>query len=453
MFESRCLVDMMRREIPDAPAVITDQTTYTYQQLHEQIDRTARWLQKKGVKTGQRIAFIAKNKPETLLLFFALARLAATSCPISTRMPMEQLPDYLTRIAASFYVDIDTFSSQPTAQSLGAFFVEKTPLFSLISSSGSSSSPKLIAHTLDNFYYSALGSNLTLTLSRKDQWLMSLPLYHVGGIAIAFRCFLAGASIVFSEYPLSESIPRHQISHVSLVPTQLYRLLYKVPSLSLPFLKAALIGGAPLSSSLFQEAIQKGLPIFPTYGMTEMSSQITMDSNSPIGNKLTAGLLLPYRELKISEDGEIYVKGPTLFQGYCTDRNQIECPTWEGWFTTQDLGSLDPDGNLVIHGRKDQMFISGGENIHPEMIERYLSELPGVIQSFIIPILDIEFGQRPVAFIHIDGTLYSVEEIKERLKAQIPSFCMPVKVFPLPAVHAMQNKVSRKELRDHLANL
>ena len=62
MFESRCLVDMMRREIPDAPAVITDQTTYTYQQLHEQIDRTARWLQKKGVKTGQRIAFIAKNK-------------------------------------------------------------------------------------------------------------------------------------------------------------------------------------------------------------------------------------------------------------------------------------------------------------------------------------------------------------------------------------------------------
>ncbi|MEI8329534.1 MAG: o-succinylbenzoate--CoA ligase [Chlamydiia bacterium] len=453
MFESLCLVDIMRREIPDAPAVITEKTMYTYQQLHEQINKTSRWLQKKGVKAKQRIAFVAKNKPETLLLFFALARLAVTSCPISTRMPMEQLPDYLKRIEASFYVDIDTFSSQPTVQSLGNFSVETTPLFSLISSSGSTSAPKLIAHTLDNFYYSALGSNLTLTLSSGDQWLMSLPLYHVGGIAVAFRCFLAGAAIVFSEGPLSESLKRHRISHVSLVPTQLYRLLHKVPSLSIPSLKASLIGGAPLSNSLFQEAIQKGLPIFPTYGMTEMSSQITMDSNSPIPNKLTAGLLLPYRELKISDEAEIFVKGPTLFQGYWTDHHRIECPTREGWFSTQDLGSLDPDGNLSIHGRKDQMFISGGENIHPEMIERHLSELPGVIQSFIIPIADVEFGQRPVAFIHMDGTLYSVEEIKERLKGQIPSFCMPVKVFPLPAVHAMQNKVSRKELRDHLATL
>ncbi|NDE82957.1 MAG: hypothetical protein EB051_05035, partial [Chlamydiia bacterium] len=358
MFKEGCLIDRIKHQDPDIAAVITDEIIYTYKEIDEKIWQTAQILEKAGIRRGDRVGFLGKNKLETICIMFALARLEATSCPISTRMPEGQQRNYLQKVGAVFYIDVDTCSiTNITDRS--TVFVDTPPLFSLLASSGSTAEPKVVAHSYENFCYSALGSNLALGLSRSHRWLMSLPLYHVGGIAIAFRCFLAGATLVFSERPLLESLIFYTISHLSLVPTQLYRLLKEPGLTSLDHLQAALIGGASLSEELFHLAQARGMKIFFTYGMTEMSSQITMDRYQPRGSKLTAGLVLPYRQMKIEEDGEIYVQGPTLFQGYWTQENTLSLPLKDGWFATGDIGSLNPQGNLLVMGRKDNMFISG----------------------------------------------------------------------------------------------
>jgi O-succinylbenzoic acid--CoA ligase len=449
MFKGGCLVDRLKNQDPDIAAVITDEIIYTYKEIDEKIYQTAQILEKAGIKRGDRVGFLGKNKLETLCIMFALARLEATSCPISTRMPQEQKQDYLEKIGAVFYIDVDTCSiTNITDRS--TVFADTTPLFSLLASSGSTAEPKVVAHSYENFYYSALGSNLALGLSRSHRWLMSLPLYHVGGIAIAFRCFLAGATLVFSERSLLESLRFYKVSHVSLVPTQLYRLLQEPGLASLDQLEAALIGGASLSEELFHLARARGIKIFFTYGMTEMSSQITMDQYQPTGSQLTAGLALPYRQMKIEQDGQIYVKGPTLFQGYWTKENTLSLPLQDGWFATGDMGSLNPQGNLLVIGRKDNMFISGGENIHPEMIEYHLNSLPGIIQSFIIPRQDQEFGQRPVAFVQQEDSRYTLEEIRDRLEGKVPRFCLPIEVRPLPNLFTIDTKVSRSKLKQYL---
>jgi O-succinylbenzoic acid--CoA ligase len=96
------------------------------------------------------------------------------------------------------------------------------------------------------------------------------------------------------------------------------------------------------------------------------------------------------------------------------------------------------------------MFISGGENIHPEMIEHHLNSLPGIIQSFIIPRQDKEFGQRPVAFVQQEDSLYTLEEIRDRLEGKVPRFCLPIQVRPLPNLFTIDTKVSRRKLKQYL---
>jgi O-succinylbenzoic acid--CoA ligase len=103
----------------------------------------------------------------------------------------------------------------------------------------------------------------------------------------------------------------------------------------------------------------------------------------------------------ISPEGEILVRGNTLFAGYVAGVAVDRPLTPDGWFVTGDLGKWDPQGRLIVLGRKDSMFTSGGENVYPEEIERYLCQAPGVVQAVVVPLEDAEFGSRPVAFVKV----------------------------------------------------
>ena len=249
------------------------------------------------------------------------------------------------------------------------------------------------------------------------RYLLSLPLYHVGGLAILFRSFLSGSCVVFSKKPTLEAILTHKITHLSLVPTQLYRLLQEDAALlteAAAHLKCVLLGGAPLSPALYQEALEKGFPVYRSYGMTEMSSTVTVESE-----------LLSYREMKTGPDNEIFVQGRTLFQGYLLDDGELSLPLdKEGWFATKDIA-----GDLI--SRKDRLFISGGENIQPEEIEHALLSLPGIVRAKVVPKPDKEFGQRPFAYIQDETLAYTLEEIQTALRAKLPGYKIPTGVGPL----------------------
>jgi o-succinylbenzoate---CoA ligase len=375
------------------------------------------FLEEKGVKQSERVAFIAKTHPASLFLFFALFRIGAIACPLSTRMPQEQIPHQLRGVNASHFFSVEDLplKTHPAARDTN-LDLKKPATF--LFTSGSSGTPKIACHTLANHYFSALGALEGLELTSSSRWHLSLPLFHVGGIGILFRCFVAGACIV-----LGEAIDTCTITHLSQVPTQLYRLLGEPEKF--PALKRLLLGGAPAPLALLEKA--KHLPIYTTYGMTEMSSLITLSERNP---QSAVGIVLPYRDIKIGADQEIYVRGDTLFAGYW-DTEEEKIVKVDGWFATKDLGRWTSEGSLEIIGRKDRQFISGGENIQPEEIERALCSLPGIERATVIPLSDPEFGERPIAF--IEGTPgYTLDTVKKALGSTLPAFKHPVRLLPYP---------------------
>ena len=180
-----------------------------------------------------------------------------------------------------------------------------------------------------------------------------------------------------------------------------------------------------------------------------MASQVaTMRPDSPPEKRETSGRLLRNRDLIIADDGEILVCGDTLFLGYVGPEGVRDARDKNGWFHTGDIGSLDAEGYLTVRGRKDFMFISGGENIHPEGIEDAIARLGGIEQSLVVPVADPEFGSRPAAFLRADGALPSAKTLAARLGEWLPKFKIPVAYFPWPEEFSGHLKPDRLRAAD-----
>jgi len=418
------------------PALVTESGTLTYRELDTLIDRLASTL---ACKPQERIAFVASKRWQEIPLFFALWRLQATACPLSFRLPKEGIKRALQRLQPDRFLEEIPHPFSMVRKKICAE-LEKSFIATILLTSGSTAQPKMAMLSAHNLLTSAQAALSLSPLHPGDQVLLSLPLFHVGGIGLMLRTFLAGGTLVISHLPLSSALHAHKIDFVSLVPTQLYRLLGTPLSL-----KGILVGGAPLSPAIFSAA--RHLPLLTTYGMTEMSSQITTDLDpSVVEGVVTSGKPLPHAEVKIAEDGEIYVRGPMLFSGYVEKKPPFGL---EGWFATRDLGTWTPEGKLIVLGRKDHLFISGGENIHPEEIERALLSLPNILEAIVIPQEDKEYGARPVAFLRCQGSIPSQDSISEQLSPTLPKFKHPVKILPLPEGDF---KVSRNLLQRELAS-
>ena len=250
---------------------------------------------------------------------------------------------------------------------------------------------------------------------------------------------------------LSAVIAHERPDYLSLVPTQLWRLLQQPECL--PALRAArgiLIGGAAVPDSLLERASQLELPLHVSYGATEMSSHIcTTTAGATRSELLTAGRLLPWRELKLAPDGEIQLRGPTRFSGYY-HQGQLEQPfDAEGWFNSGDLGCWTPEGWLRVLGRKDYRFICGGENVQPEQIEQALLRLPGVIQAVVVPLADPEYGQRPVAF--VESLDFNPSHLRVALREQLPGYLIPRQFLAWPAESGFGLKFNRRQLQQWAA--
>jgi O-succinylbenzoic acid--CoA ligase len=199
-------------------------------------------------------------------------------------------------------------------------------------------------------------------------------------------------------------------------------------------LSAVLLGGAPLPAALINRALARDIPLFTTYGLTEMGSQVTCRRAQLTDDELvaSAGTTLPHRELSISDAGEILVRGKTLFAGYIVANTIEPHRDDDGWFHTRDLGRLTTAGELLVVGRTDAQFISGGENIHPEIIEAALASLPYIEAACVVSVADEEFGQRPYAFVVTANGDVNTEEILVALRQALPSFALPKYIVAAP---------------------
>ncbi|MCF8216086.1 MAG: o-succinylbenzoate--CoA ligase [Chlorobium sp.] len=400
-----------------SPALFSAAGSLSFRHYATKASSIAQTLRKKGLQVGSTVSVIAPNSPDTALLGIALLQAGMVFAPMNHRFPLQQLiialkalkPDIvLTSLPAD-----PAFRTEP----LEALLTE-TPdaghpepaaaphcmerIVTIIHTSASSGKAKAAMHSFGNHWYNALGASENMPLGPGDCALLSLPLFHVGGYAILFRALASGSAVAVPppHEPIEHSLERFPLTHLSLVPTQLHRLLLNPTAVPLlRRLKAVLLGGSAVPIRLLEETEQLGIPVYMSYGSTEMCSQIATTSEPASSFRKTSCRSLPFRELSIANDGEILVKGPCLFQGYIVEGKPVLPLDSDGWFHTGDTGNIDKSGNLSVHGRKDNMFISGGENLHPEEIECALTSIEGIKEALVVPIQEREFGWKPAAFI------------------------------------------------------
>jgi o-succinylbenzoate---CoA ligase len=299
--------------------------------------------------------------------------------------------------------------------------------------SGTTSVPKPVYLTMQNWEANAIGSALALGLDVNERWLCVMPLGHVGGLSILMRSTLYATTVILhegfdTEAVLSELMdPARAVTLVSLVPTMLARLLdagLERP----PTLRWALVGGGPIPQPLLEDARSAGVPVAPSYGMTEGCSQIA-----------TFGIPLYGVELRIKDDAEIVVRGPNFAP------NTLD---GDGWLHTGDLGDLDQHGRLRIIGRGADTIVSGGENISPAEVETVLFQHPAVADVGVFARPDEEWGERVVATVVLRaGQQASPAELQAFVADRLARFKVPKEIgFSNELPRTVSGKLLRRQL-------
>ena len=432
------------RQRPLAPAV-AGRGACTWREWDERIGRAAAGLRALGAeRVGVRVA----DRLDLAAIALGAARAGVLAALVPVRWPAPLAADALAQAGVSRVVSdlpgLDgaapeaLFASAPLAAS-----PDPDRLAVGVFTSGSTGPPKAAALSWGALLASARGVNAHLGLGPDDRWLLDLPVAHVGGLGVVVRCALAGAAMAVPPpgRPPAEAVEALRPTHASLVATQLRRLLGSGADLS--SLRAVLLGGSAIPQDLLEEAHARGLPVSPSYGLTEMGSTVTAADPSAPPEAGSSGRPLAGREVRIAggeiAGGEIEVRGATRFAGYLMPGGLRRPLGAEGWFATGDLGRLDASGRLFVDGRRGLMFVSGGENVQPEAIERALLALPEVAEAVVVPVADAEFGHRPLAWVRTaSGEAPDAAALGGALRQRLPGFMVPVAFRPWSGAGGMK---------------
>ena len=299
-------------------------------------------------------------------------------------------------------------------------------------------------------------SQEVLGRSEQDNWLMVLPLFHVSGLSILMRSLYNGTAMTimesYDEEQVLQCIHDGRINMMSLVPTILKNL---EPRIIHHQLRVILLGGEFIPRPLVDACVEKQLPIYKTYGMTETFSQsVTMPVLLNLNKLDSVGKPLPGMTVHIVNPdvdgvGEIHLNGPMVMRGYI-NREPIH-----GDFNTDDMGYVDEDGFLYILNRRTDLIISGGENIYPKEIEDTVYAMQGVKECAVIPVADTKWGQVPalfVAFDDIDALGTDLKMIvRDHISSKLAKYKVPKYITIMDALPRNgTGKIMRKSLASHL---
>ena len=420
---------------PRKIALIIGEQQWTYGELNQLVDTYCAGLIEQGVTPGQHVAVLLPNGLAYVCLVHALARLGAVVAPLNTRLTVAELRWQISHSDAALLVyadetaiiagqlmgeshcvavDAAALGSQGEDSGAKSQFRLDAPQ-AIVFTSGTTGQPKGAVLTFANHFWSATASSYRLGLSPDDRWLSCLPLYHVGGLAVVFRSCLYGTAIVLHERfdldAFNASLERDQITLTSLVPTMLHRLLAMRKGQPWPAsLRHILLGGAAATPELLAAARESGAPVATTYGLTEAASQVaTLCPADVVRKPGSVGRPLMFTTVRIvdehgaslppGEKGEIVVAGPTVMSGYYKNPAATAKTLRNGELFTGDIGYLDEEGDLWLVQRRNDIIISGGENIYPAEVEAVLRQHPAVAAACVVGLPDAEWGQTVAALV------------------------------------------------------
>ncbi|MFC4541646.1 o-succinylbenzoate--CoA ligase [Halosolutus amylolyticus] len=442
---TRDLLSHRAATTPQRTALIDVETdeAWTFRAFDRRVDRVASALE----ADGERIGVLMDTRPAFATVFFAAMRIGSTVVPLNVRETAGELASKVERTgpdaivcersteSTAYEIAVDArvvsvddpgddrmarlphHGSDEDADGSGAASIDPVSLAPddtalVMFTSGTSGEPKAVRLTIDNLVASASASAFRLGVDPDDRWLCCLPMYHMGGLAPVIRSVLYGTTVViqreFDPRETARVIDEYDVTGVSLVPTMCRRLLDAgwTPPDSLRFV---LLGGAPASSELLERCLEAGVPVHPTYGMTETASQIaTATPDETRAHEGTAGQPLVCTDVAIVDDdgrpvetgeaGEIVVSGPTVTPGYLDD-DATAAAIGDRGLHTGDVGYRDADGRLWVLNRRSDRIVTGGENVDPGEVVAVLREDPAVAEAAVVGLDDPEWGERVAALV------------------------------------------------------
>lgn len=449
------MYSFMTQHPMDQLAVVASTRRLTWRALLDESLRLASALARQPAV--HHIGLYAQNGPDAIIAIHAVHLAGKVLVPLNTRLTMQELETQCQTAQLDLLLcDADIPLPIPQLALSARDDDPITPtawgrddVMSLMFTSGTTGRAKAVQQTYGNHIASVEAASQHLGYDASDRVLIVTPLFHMSGLAQVYRSARLGATLyIEAKFDVTRTLDllkTEQITHLSLVSIMLQRLLDE--GLTRHSLRTILVGGGPVPKPLLEETERRGLPVAQTYGMTETCAQVaTLLPEEALRHIGSSGRAIPPTRIRISSDGEIEVKGPSVTPGYY---KQHEADSWtsDGYWRTGDLGTL-VDGYLYVHDRRSDLIISGGENIYPAEIEAVLLRCPGVCEAGVVGQADLDWGSVPVAF--IVGS-FNRDEMTALLDTYLARYKHPKAWFSLEELPRNANgKLMRHRLKERL---
>ena len=475
----------------------------TYDELSDRIDRLAAVFAARGVRAGDRVAYLGNNHPSFLETLFATAQLGAIFVPLNTRLAPPEVEFALEDSGAKLLVfhedlqDLARAGSWSTGVSrrlvvdgparddvenyelaLGAADREVRDIAVslddpaiILYTSGTTGHPKGAVITHGNIHWNSFNMLVDYGVAPGERVLLISPMFHVAALTNgAVTVLLQGGTVVLHEkFDAGEvlaAIEREGITMLSGVPTT-YQMLHEHPnwdSADISSLKRITCGGSAVPERLMEAFAERGLGFSAGYGMTESSPGATALPADRAREKVgSSGNRHFFTDVKIVDGageevpdgtvGEIWVKGPNVISEYWRRPEATASSFEDGWFKSGDLGHFDHDGFIFISDRLKDMIISGGENIYSAEVEGIIMEIPEIVAVALIGVPDQKWGEVPHAYVQLQpGASLSSETIIDHLTGRLAKYKIPKNiVFVDEFSRTASGKIRKAELRKQIS--
>lgn len=493
------LVAEAARRTPGKTGVVWLERRLTYGELDERAARLGAALRARGLEPGDRVALLAANELEYLEVQAACIRSGFTLVPLNVRLAMPEL-EYILRDSAPAALIAGRTEEERSERLAGAAGIgllvglgsprrieaydellagaepdpEADPLdlelvTTILYTSGTTGRPKGAMIDRAGMTARVFVNALETEARADDVWVQSLPMFHIAAF-LAYAWAFRGATLVmlpaFTPRDCLETLEREGGTATVLVPTTIHMLLEDpaIDEFDLSALRLIVYGGASIEPSLLRRALERfGCAFHQQYGMTETGAQSILrpSDHDPDDDELLASagrdaasfevrIVDPHdRPLPAGEIGEVVCRGPAVMSGYWNLPKATSETLRNGWMHTGDLGYRDSRGYLHIVDRRNDLIVTGGENVYPSEVEAALTAHPLVREAAVIGLPDPKWGQVVTAVLVTDAE--SDEELESYLRERLAGYKLPrrwVRVDELP--RNATGKVLKTKLREQL---
>jgi malonyl-CoA/methylmalonyl-CoA synthetase len=405
---------------------------YTFGEIDERSDRMAAALA--HLSPGDRVCVQLANGIEMIDIYLACIKTGIIFVPVNILYRDREVEHIIADAEPKLFITAENIPEASRTSPRPVLLDGDTPA-ALVYTSGTTGTSKGAILTHNNFTANALNLLTCWQITNQDRFLLALPLFHVHALGNGLHCWLISGCRMrllerFEHQTAVEQFLDFRPTLFFGVPTIYVRLL-ETPKEAARQIGSAMrlfvSGSAPLPAHVLEEfRTLFGHTILERYGMSETIMNI---SNPYVGERRpgSVGLPLPGVSVRLSDSGEVLLKGPNVFAGYWRRDDATRDAFVDGWFKTGDIATRSDDGYYTLSGRKSDLIISGGFNIYPREIEEFLMEQPEIVEAAVVGEPDRLRGEIPVAYIVVREPI-DPDVLIERCRANLSSFKVPRRV-------------------------